>query len=304
MEKLAKVIVLMSTYNGEKYLPVQLDSILAQRGVDVSIMIRDDGSSDNTLGILKSYADRYNNVSYYKGNNIGYRKSFYQLLIDAEDSEYYAFADQDDFWQSEKLISAIRVLQKKKEVPALYCSNLNVVNEELVHMRMMHSEKEKIVIGKHQALVENFSYGCTCVFNEKLADLAKIAKPEYVSHDGWVNLIAAYLGYAYYDSNAYIQYRQHGKNILGGDRSFLSTWKKRMKSFPKLNEHHRDLEALEFLNSFNEFLSEEDKMIIRCVSDYRKTLSAKVKLLVNLKIRMSTFDRDFWYRIRVIFSAI
>lgn len=93
-----KVIVLMSTYNGEKYLKEQIDSILNQVKVEVFLMIRDDGSSDNTIAILKEYERQNRNIKIIKGKNIGVGNSFMQLLYNSAEAEYYAFADQDDVW--------------------------------------------------------------------------------------------------------------------------------------------------------------------------------------------------------------
>lgn len=300
----SKILIMMSTYNGELFLREQLDSILAQEYVDLDIFVRDDGSEDGTIDILNDYVSKYSNISFYTGENKGYRKSFYSILSNSNSYSYYAFADQDDFWEKNKLYQAILQLKQYDKVPALYCSNLKVVDENLSFMRMLHSEKESIVIGKSQALVENFSYGCTCVFNHKLAQIAKLHEPKYVSHDGWINLIAVFFGVAIYDNKSYIKYRQHGKNTLGGDRSFVSTWTKRINSLKKLGEHHRDLEAKEFLDAYSEMLTDQDKEIICTVSDYRKSIINKLRLFFNRRIRMSTFDRDFWYRVRVLLSVI
>ena len=99
-----KVAILMSTYNGEKYLDEQIGSILAQEGVDVTLYIRDDGSSDRTAEIIKYYCKRYHNVSFTQGENLGVGNSFMQLVYDAKDVyDYYAFADQDDIWLRDKL---------------------------------------------------------------------------------------------------------------------------------------------------------------------------------------------------------
>ena len=116
-----KVAILMSTYNGEKYLDEQIGSILAQEGVDVTLYIRDDGSSDRTAEIIKYYCKSYHNVSFTQGENLGVGNSFMQLVYDAKDVYYYyAFADQDDIWLPEKIKMAADKIKESKR-PLLYC---------------------------------------------------------------------------------------------------------------------------------------------------------------------------------------
>lgn len=100
------VQVVMSTYNGEKYLKEQIDSILSQEGVDVRLYIRDDGSSDRTTDILASYQE-HKNVKIEKGNNLGFAKSFLTALDECDEADYYAFSDQDDVWEKDKLSTAM-----------------------------------------------------------------------------------------------------------------------------------------------------------------------------------------------------
>lgn len=92
------VSVLLSTYNGEKYLREQLDSLLVQQGVDLRIIARDDGSKDTTVEILKEYAGKDTRVSFFEGKNVGPAQSFFDLIMKSPDSDYYAFCDQDDVW--------------------------------------------------------------------------------------------------------------------------------------------------------------------------------------------------------------
>ena len=106
------VQVLMSTYNGEKYIRRQIDSILNQKDVAIHLLIRDDGSTDSTCEIIRSYAEKYSDqVEVTMGSNIGYKKSFLTLIQLAGDYDYYAFADQDDYWKPDKEIASIRKME-------------------------------------------------------------------------------------------------------------------------------------------------------------------------------------------------
>lgn len=133
-----KVTVLMSTYNGIDYLDKQMTSILNQDGVDVRLVVRDDGSSDGTQEKITQY-EKYSNVETYLETNIGWRNSFKRLLNELSgDSDYYAFADQDDVWESNKLYEAIKCLKNNNSV--LYMSNMKVVNNQLEFIKMEYPE--------------------------------------------------------------------------------------------------------------------------------------------------------------------
>lgn len=111
-----KIIVLMSTYNGELYLEEQLRSIINQKFTEdeyeVQILVRDDGSSDKTIPILEKYREK-GLLDYYTGKNMGYPKSFWHLLKNADDADYYAFADCDDVWFEDKLARAVERLSRE-----------------------------------------------------------------------------------------------------------------------------------------------------------------------------------------------
>ena len=125
-----QVTVLMSTYNGKRFLKEQIESILNQSGVEVTLVIRDDGSSDGTKEILKEYG-RLDNVKVLFGENEGPAMSFMSLVRGAEmETEYLAYADQDDIWLPEKLKEAVSAIGHRRERAVLYCSNQTVADEE------------------------------------------------------------------------------------------------------------------------------------------------------------------------------
>lgn len=294
------VCVLMSTFNGICYIDEQIQSIISQKGIHTKLIIRDDGSNDGTVEYIKK---NYPNIEVIEGENLGYKKSFHTLLNLAPEFEYYAFADQDDVWDKDKLLVAVNQI-KDISVPAFYCSNLMLVNENMEEIGQLHKENENIRLDSASALVENLSYGCTLVFNNELRKIAQRKIPNYVSHDGWINLVGLHFGTGIYDSTPHISYRQHGKNVLGGERSFIMVWRKRLNSFGKLGEHHRDNEAMEFYETYKDKLEDFQIKNILEVANYRKNLHSKLKLFFDHKIKMSTLDRDFWYRVRILFSVI
>ena len=163
------VTVLVSTYNGQKYLSKQLDSLISQVGVDMKIIVRDDGSSDGTRQILRNYAQTYSNIQLLFEDNCGAEESFNKLCqysLQQDLTDYYAFCDQDDVWDNDKLSIAIQSLEKFDHlVPNLYFSNLRMVDDTLSYIRDFYNEKE-VDIDNKLSLVQIFTYGCTCVFNQ------------------------------------------------------------------------------------------------------------------------------------------
>ena len=106
-----KVAVIMSTYNGEKFIREQLDSILNQSYKNIELIVRDDGSKDKTVEIVKEYQAKHKNIKLFEGQNLGFVKSFFELLKLAE-ADYYAYADQDDIWIENKIELAVNSLNK------------------------------------------------------------------------------------------------------------------------------------------------------------------------------------------------
>ena len=234
--------ILMSTYNGAPYLETQLNSILAQEIPAMYLLIRDDGSTDNTTEILETYHQKYPWISYYKGNNIGVQKSFFDLISHSDaKADFIAFADQDDEWMPEKLSRAIHCLSQMekesgKQTPLLYCGAQQLVDSNL---KPIPNNVSRIVRKPSfgNALVQNICTGCTTVGNQSLLTLIRNYSPsnidDIIMHDWWLYLTASCFGKVYYDSNAYIRYRQHGKNTFGAQTSQWGLLQYRLKELLK-----------------------------------------------------------------------
>ena len=213
----SRVQVLMSTYNGERFVAEQIDSLLSQSWKNLEILIRDDGSTDGTWGILEKYRKRYPNIRIIAGQNVGVAKSFFELLK-MSDGEFAAFCDQDDVWLERKVEAAIAMLGKEQG-PALYCGGKTLVDSSLNPIEKQN--RERLALGFGNAVVECICTGCTAVLNRKLIDLMKVRLPEHaILHDWWSYLVAAYAGKVLYDPEAYILYRQHGGNVVGAKAGF------------------------------------------------------------------------------------
>ena len=192
-----KVCVLMSTYNGEKYLKEQLDSILNQNSIIVDILIRDDGSTDKTLNILDEYNKKYNNIRYYTGENLKSAKSFLDLLFTAGEYDYYSFSDQDDVWDRDKLLVAV---SKLKEGYNLYGCKKKIVNSNLEPLNKEDEIPSSLKLGN--VILRCRISGCTMVFNRELRNYLLKCSPKIISmHDSWVLKVAVSTGKVFYDEN-------------------------------------------------------------------------------------------------------
>ena len=196
-----KVAVLMSTYNGERFLRQQIDTILDQENVAVDLYIRDDGSTDTTKDIVEEYQRNHKNIVFIKGKNAGVGNSFMKLLYSVPDRyDYYAFSDQDDIWKSDKLAKAIVAIQKSG--CCLYGSNQECVDAEGNTMGLRYDDYRKINLKPFEIMCRNDIAGCTFVFTRDLYELLKERRPsndllKLRIHDVWVAMVASVVGEIY-----------------------------------------------------------------------------------------------------------
>ncbi len=287
-----KVQILMSTFNGEKYLREQLDSILSQDYSDISLLIRDDGSTDDTVRIIHEVANTDHRVSYYQGQNLGVKNSFFDLMLHADNSmDYYALSDQDDVWSKDKISAAVNKIGKEEGYPALYCSKPELVDQKLTPL-VTTIKRINVVPSFGNALVENINTGCTCLFNKELLELVKGHIPEFtVMHDWWLYLSASALGRVIYDEESHIYYRQHGNNIIGSRSNYYDEFKGRIKNYRKYRGQLRK-QVMEFYKLYQTDQEKEQMMI---------TL---IKAKSNFFFRWKIFFGDRIYRQRRIDNLI
>ena len=280
-------LVLLCTYNGEKYLREQLDSILNQKGVDIFIKIADDRSNDDTVNILKEYANKYSNVEFsINEKNKKFTYNFIDLLfsINSTNYDYYAFADQDDVWLDNKVISAIATLKNSKnENGMLYCSNLTIVDKDLNKIGYMEDEKV-LKTNKYNILASNIATGCTIVFNNAfMRQVTKYYPVGIYLHDYWLLLVATFTAEYFYDINSYILYRQHGNNQIGGNKK-TSIIKKINNFIHKKNTYFTYL-LKELLNGYSSDIQPEDCELIKILANYRTSFKNKLKIIFSRKIK-------------------
>lgn len=283
------VTVLMSTFNGDRYLREQIDSILEQEDVNVNLIVRDDGSTDNTISVLNDYSTR-DLLRWYSGENLGTANSFFDLLKSSPESDYYAFSDQDDVWKKEKLKKAISEMKKlNNESPILYTANYTLVDRNLkkINLNINHVTTTTFA----NSIVCSCCTGCTMVFNKKLRDLIrKYKKPQKVyMHDDWIHKVClAVGGKVIFDKSPVLFYRQHGDNVDGGIHSFHDKLYKVMTD-RKNNDGLMSSQFKDLLNIYGEMMTNENKeLLIKALREGKGNFMKRMLLAFNKKLRIKS----------------
>lgn len=263
--------ILLATYNGERFLPEQIESITSQSFTDYQILASDDNSSDCTFEILRSYESVLGEkIRVVQSNTHSAKENFYNLL-DMADAEYIALCDQDDFWERDRLKKSLKAVQRLerrygKETPILVHSDLEIVDENLNSQNKKMSEltgiNEAIKYAKEESkylytistkesfsryLVENNITGNTVIINKALLDIYKRPKVSFM-HDWWLGIIAFTFGKVGYLNECLVKYRQHGSNELGAKNPLeLSNIRKRNKQRIRENYDCMFAQVEEFL---------------------------------------------------------
>ncbi|EJO48829.1 glycosyltransferase family 2 protein [Enterobacter roggenkampii] len=260
-----KVTILLCTYNGQEFLKKQLDSIINQTYTHWDIYVSDDGSSDRTIEILRHYQKKLgkNRLVILDGPGQGFARNFLSLIYNhCIFSDYYAFCDQDDIWNSDKLERSLSALSSKSQTPALYCSRTELIDEQDITIGYSYNFSKAATL--KNALIQSIAGGNTMLINHAARKIiTKVPESILVpSHDWWIyQCVCACGGYVYYDSTSTVKYRQHSGNIVGANR-LLSARILRFKLLfsgslrPSIDKNILLLKAL------NGHLTEESKILI------------------------------------------
>mgnify|MGYP005757156351 CR=1 FL=1 len=214
------VAIVMSVYNGAKFLREQIDSILSQTYGDFVLLIRDDGSSDNTVDIIKSYTDP--RIVLEVGQNIGPSASFFHLLRLAEKkkADHVFFSDQDDIWELNKVEIFLTKFAKQTEAPQLVFSDFSLIGEKGSHIADSYVKYANLRLPKDgdffpKLVAQPYVFGCACAINSALLHLVIDPPAEIEMYDCWIALSAAVLGKIEYISVPTIKHRFHTQNATG-----------------------------------------------------------------------------------------
>lgn len=258
METDKLVQILLSTYNGEKYLREQLNSYLKLDGFEqCCVLIRDDGSTDGTREILREYEQKYGFEVFY-GENLGVTGSYQWLLEHCNPScEYFALSDQDDVWMPHKLKIALPLLaQQSSEIPVLFASRSCITNAELKPIG--YSIAPKRGISFFNAMVQNVLPGHTQILNRKLCMiLAEKGMENAHVVDWWIYLVASAIGEVVFSDQITVLHRQHGENAVGYRLMFLDGFLKRLSDIRKGKGNSISVQLFSFYEKYQQDIPEK-----------------------------------------------
>ena len=281
-----KLAILLSTYNGEKYIEEQILSLEKQTYKNINIIIRDDNSHDNTVKIIKKLQKKYKNIELITGNNLGFRQSFFYILKHCGKYDYYAFCDQDDVWLKGKIKFAIELLDKEKsinDIPILYASNYDYYNGEMKFINHSNADKKSPSFAK--SLIECIAPGMTMVINNKAKEeLIKNMPNDCMFHDWWLYMLCSAMGKVIYDPRVTVKYRRHSDNVTTVEKGIIKKTLWRIKTF-----------------IFSDHWSNVKKQLLMFKSIYDKQLNKKNKEILNLFSKQKnifTQIQKFFYPVR------
>lgn len=274
-----KVDILLATYNGEKYIKEQVESILNQTYENIQIIISDDCSTDKTRQVLKEYENNEKIKIFYQEKNLGYVKNF-EFLLKQVESNLYMLSDQDDVWKKEKVEKSVEKIESEKL--DLVFGDLEVVDENLNtlyksynrYMHLIHKIKKYQKDYRLQYLY-NCMTGCTIISRKNWIDkvLPFPTNSKYMIHDYWLGLVIALNGKVGYIEEPYILYRQHEKNQVGS--------KKASKTASKL-EKVRNISINTRIGTFETYVMHEEIFDEKLRKQNKKALEY-FKMLKNKK---------------------
>lgn len=290
-----KIAVLMSTYNGDKYLDKQLKSLAGQTTInDITLYIRDDGSTDETFRIIDKWKDKIN-IILYKEQNAGPAMSFWKLLMNPNiNADYYAFCDQDDIWDDDKIEQGVRKLTGDVH---LYACNCRIIdeNDNIINNNRTPGTPD---MSLQRLFISGCTQGCSMIFTDALCQHIRDQNIDCVPmHDIVLMLYAKYFGSIYWDPCPHFNYRVHSNNVVAkGNKSFFEKIKTTWWNWNNGKNHSMSIVASEMLgNIYN--MSKKDHIFLQMISDYKKH---RIKIIKSTK----QYDCDYAslrsFRIRIL----
>lgn len=302
------VAVLLSSYNGAPYLEEQLASLSAQTHRDFVVVIRDDGSTDETAKIIRNYGTADPRFRYKFGANIGAVASYFQLIEEVGgEFEYCAFCDQDDVWNEDKLERAVARLSQAPDVPSMYFSALDVVDDKLQHLFLTSPPRRALRLSN--AAVENIATGCSVVINRRLLALLQASPPRtshVFMHDWWIYLIASAVGVVIYDPNPGLLYRQHRGNVVGLKSGIYKIFRgvKNLRSPQRGPRISTQLN--EFARLFGDRVSPDDWAVIKDLRENAADarLARRLRSLIGRKYYRQSVVNEFGLAFSILLNRI
>lgn len=304
-----KVAILLCTYQGQQFLADQLDSFALQTYPNWEVRASDDGSTDATLEILLAYQQKWgkHRLSVHAGPAQGFAANFLSLSCDASiDADYYAYSDQDDLWEADKLQRAVEWLRTvPAQIPALYCSRALLVDADNRPTGL--SPLFRRAPDFSNSLIQSIGGGNTMVFNEAARTLLRKAGQDVtiISHDCWAYMVVSGCGgKVFYDPRPGVRYRQHDGNLVGTNLSWQARWSRVTRLwngwFRSWND--RNIESLQRLS---ECLTPENRHILENFCMARKSrLLPRLALFARCGIRRQSTAGNLALFVAAVFNKI
>lgn len=301
---MVRIDVLLATYNGERHLCEQIDSVLDQQGVELCLFVRDDGSSDATSALLQGYVERFPEkvvvVPTGKGRR-GAAWNFLGLLQLESSADYFALCDQDDVWSPDRLLIAVTALEVLQAPVRLYCSAVNFVSEDL---SPLGSSSRTVLPSFDNALVENIAQGCTMVGDAALRELVRARPPQTIAmHDWWLYLLATAFGHVVYDPVARLRYRQHAANAVGGGFSLWQKLRKNWRRYTSGGAWPMAAQAGQLLALYPDRLAASQQHILRAFVAGKTSLLARLRLVASLRVRRQSLLETVAVKLLLLINA-
>ena len=296
-----KIAVLMSTYNGENYIRQQIDSIIHQKGeFELDLFVRDDGSKDDTVKILRQY-EAHGDLRWYTGDNLGPAYSFFDLIRNCGEYDLYAFADQDDYWMEDKLNAGMQRL-KEYSGPAIYFANAELVDGNLNSLgRNVYRNIPSVNL--YTMMCAANVLGCTMIFNHQMAEAirCKSVPNKMTMHDSYLTRVCVSIGGdLVYDHTPHIKYRQHGSNVVGVSSGIKNIIKSRLHDIVTKAKISIAQQASVILELYADVMSEENKMCLERIASYRNSIWSRISLACSKQTKYSSRNMAFKFRLSIL----
>lgn len=306
-----QVQVLLSTYNGEQYISEQLESVLRQSYPYTSILVRDDGSSDHTVGLIKEYAATHpDRIQLIVGTNIGVIPSFFELLKHADPhADYYCFCDQDDVWLEGKVERAVNILNVQSEHhPAMVFTPTELADHDLKPLGSWPKAPVKPP-SFYNALVQNIAVGATITINKETRDRfirgSEINSSNIIMHDWWIYILVSAFGYVLYDQQPSMLYRQHANNVVGGSNSLFDKIKRKYRSYLKhKGKHLLVIQAKEFYMIYGPLLGNDQKQQLELFITPRTKIRERIHFLQKSRLYRQSMLEQSLFRLLILVGYI
>lgn len=283
-----RIAVLLSAYNGERYIEKQIESILNQEGIDsLTLIVRNDGSKDETIHILQRLQRSHGNIVILDEQNIGLVASFLALLNYAyqQGFDYYAFSDQDDYWLPEKLKVAVNALEDHDEA-CMYASCSMLADENLEPTGNVTQTQIREITFFNSA-IQNFCPGHNQILNHKMAGMV-VSKTTYssliYSQDLWITNVASVTGSIVFDNTPHTLYRQHTNNQLGFGKNKIEWVMDHIKRLRKDEGQKIALQLKYFCECYGEYLTEEQKEEIKQFFASQDSIAKRAAYISHTKL--------------------